>query len=158
MPADSDPHAPGSGTVTLPHTWRPLGTRLAGLFFFGLLVLVSALAWISLGDLRGRFSTASTAIVLLIYLALALVVHSLVRCRVVADQGTLTVVNGYRTHRFAWPELVTVTMPEGAPWAVLDLADGTAVGLLAVQASDGDRARDAVRALRALIERQSSVG
>jgi len=149
MPAASDPRA------TLPRTWRPLGTRLAGLFFFGVLVLVSAIAWLSLGDLRGRFSTASTVIVLLIYVAMGVVVHSLVRCRVEATERGLTVVNGYRTRQFTWPELVAVTMPEGAPWAVLDLADGTAVSVLAVQASDGERARDAVRSLRELIERET---
>jgi hypothetical protein len=44
-------------------------------------------------------------------------------------------------------------MPPGAPWVTLDLADGTAVPAMGIQASDGGRARLALRELRALIER-----
>jgi hypothetical protein len=44
-----------------------------------------------------------------------------------------------------------VHLPPGAPWVVLDLADGTSVSALGIQASDGARAHQAVRQLRALI-------
>ena len=44
-------------------------------------------------------------------------------------------------------------LPEGAPWATLDLADGTTISAMAFQGSDGRRAVDGVRAVRALIDR-----
>ena len=65
----------------------------------------------------------------------------------------------YRGHGYSdtliyeWAQIVAVRLPQGAPWATLDLADGTTVSVLAIQGSDGDRARDAVRALRSLIDR-----
>ena len=39
----------------LPHTWRPLGVRLAMVFFGGLLLVVCVAAWIAIGpEVRGR--------------------------------------------------------------------------------------------------------
>ena len=68
-----------------------------------------------------------------------------------AEQG-LTVVNGYRTHQFAWGQVVSVTLRPGNPWAVLDLSDGTTRAAMGIQGSDGARARRQTRELRALIE------
>ena len=49
MPADSE-----SGGVPLPHTWRPLGVRLAAVIFGGALLVVCAMAWIGFDDeIRG---------------------------------------------------------------------------------------------------------
>jgi hypothetical protein len=61
------------------------------------------------------------------------------------------VVNGYRRRQFAWEEVLAIHLPPGAPWVTLDLADGTAVPAMGIQASDGGRAKAAVRELRALI-------
>ena len=49
-------------------------------------------------------------------------------------------------------------MPPGAPWATLDLADGTTVPVMGIQGSDGQRARRAVRDLRTLVEASSGTG
>ena len=62
-------------------------------------------------------------------------------------------VNGYKRHVYDWAQVVAVRLPQGAPWATLDLADGTTMSVLAIQGSDGDRARAAVRGLRTLIDR-----
>jgi hypothetical protein len=80
-----------------------------------------------------------------------LVWFALVRSRVVAEKDRLIVVNGYRTHVYEWAEVVSITLVRGAPWATLDLSDGTTMSALAIQGSDGDRARVAVRQLRALL-------
>ena len=53
--------------------------------------------------------------------------YALVRSRVVAEKDRLVVVNGYRRHEYDWAEIVAVHLPPGAPWATLDLADGTTV-------------------------------
>jgi hypothetical protein len=73
------------------------------------------------------------------------------RSRVVAERDRLVVVNGYRRHEYSWPEVLAVHLPPGAPWAVLDLADGTSAPAMGIQGSDGGRARLAVRQLRTLL-------
>jgi hypothetical protein len=78
--------------------------------------------------------------------------HALSRSRVVARESGLTVVNGYRTRRFEWNEVLGVTLRPGSPWAVLDIADGTTVAAMGIQGSDGPRAQAQVRRLRALVE------
>ncbi len=78
--------------------------------------------------------------------------HALARCRVDADEGGLTVVNGYRSHRLDWNQVVAVTLRPGNPWAVLDLSDGTTRSALGIQGSDGARAQRQVRQLRALVD------
>ena len=72
--------------------------------------------------------------------------------RVDAEIDRLIVVNGYRRHEFEWAEIVGVHLPPGAPWVTLDLADGNTASAMGIQGSDGERARTAVRALRALVD------
>jgi hypothetical protein len=78
-----------------------------------------------------------------------------VRSRVTAAPDGLTVVNGYRRRDLDWAQVLGVSLRRGAPWAGLDLSDGTTISVLAIQGSDGARAVTAVRALRALIEERS---
>ena len=80
---------------------------------------------------------------------------ALARSRLVAREDGLTVVNGYRSRRFAWAEVVQVTLRPGSPWAVLDVADGTTVAAMGIQGSDGSRATAQVRRLRTLIAQHS---
>ena len=80
---------------------------------------------------------------------------ALVRSRVVAEAERLVVVNGYRRREYEWAQVVAVHLPPGAPWVTLDLADGTTVAAMGIQGSDGDRARKAVRQLRALADQQT---
>lgn len=149
MPAASDP-----ATVSLPHTWRPLGVRLAVLFFGGMLVLVCAFAWFGFDpSVRARFTLFQRSTIVVLGLCYAAVGYALARSRVVAQETGLVVVNGYRKHVYDWAQVVAIRLPTGAPWATLDLADGTTVSVLAIQQTDGDRARGAVRGLRALIDR-----
>jgi hypothetical protein len=140
--------------VALPHTWRPLGVRLAVLFFGGMLVVICAFAWFGFDpSVRARFTFFQRSTLVALGLLYAAVGHALARSRVVAEETGLTVVNGYKRHVYDWAQVVAVRLPQGAPWATLDLADGTTVSVLAIQGSDGDRARQAVRGLRALIDR-----
>ena len=71
-----------------------------------------------------------------------------------AEMEELVVVNGFRTRELEWEEVVAIHLPDGAPWATLDLADGTTISAMAFQGSDGRVARDGVRQLRALINRE----
>jgi hypothetical protein len=144
----------GSDAPPLPHTWRPLGVRLAMLFFGGLLLLLCAFAWFGFdAETRARFTLLQRTTLVALALLAGSVCYALVRSRVTASEAGLTVVNGYRRRDYEWAEVVAIHLPQGAPWATLDLADGTTAAVMALQGSDGDRARVAVRQLRALIDR-----
>jgi Bacterial PH domain len=158
MPAVSDASGPsGTSGPALPHTWRPLGVRLALLFFGGLLAVVCVAGWIAVGaDVRSRVTVYQRGTMVLIAAMAAAVAWGLVRCRVTARESGIEIVNGYRRHAYEWPEVLAVRMPRGAPFATLDLADGTNAMAMGIQSADGDRARVAVRELRELVERISA--
>lgn len=136
----------------LPHTWRPFGVRMAGIVFGAGLAIVLAGAWISFPErVKDEFNLWQRLTTLALLGLFAAAEYGLMRCRAVATDEGLTVVNGYTRHDLAWAQVVAVHMPPGAPWAVLDLDDGTTCSVMAIQGSDGARARHAVRQLRALL-------
>lgn len=129
--------------------------RLAVIFFGGLLVLVCAFAWFGFPqEVRDRFTLFQRATLVAIGSLVAGAGWALARSRVVAEPGRLVVVNGFRRREWEWPEVVAIRLPRGAPWATLDLADGTSSSVMALQSTDGDRASAAVRELRGLLERR----
>jgi GNAT superfamily N-acetyltransferase len=149
MPAGSEP-----GLVPLPHTWRPLGPRVAALVAGGVLLVIMAFLWVGFDDeTRAAVTPFQRGTVIAFALLAGAVVHALARSRAVADTDGLVVVNGYRRHHYAWEQIVAARMPPGAPWVTLDLADGTTGSVMAIQGSDGERARRALRELRALVDR-----
>ena len=148
MPAASEAGGPGPA---LPQTFRPLGPRIVGAVLALGLVVVCAAAWISFGpEVRARFTTLQRATLLILGGLGFGSMFALVRSRVVAERQRLVVVNGFRRRVLAWEQVVGVQLPPGAPWAVLDLSDGTTVAAMGIQGSDGERARRAARQLRAL--------
>jgi hypothetical protein len=142
--------------VPLPHTWRPYGVRIAGSVLGGLLLVLVIVVWIALGDdLRGRF-TVLQRVTLVGFGVLGFAAwYALVRSRVSADEHGLTVVNGYRRRAFEWSQVVAVNLRRGAPWAGVDLSDGTSIPVMGIQGSDGQRAVRAVRELRRLVAEHS---
>jgi hypothetical protein len=148
------PGSDGPSLVALPHTWRPLGVRLAGIVFGGALLVVCVVAWFSFdAETRAKFTFFQRSTLVFLGLLAFSVWFALVRSRVVAEEERLVVVNGYKRHEFEWAEVVAVHLPPGAPWVTLDLSDGTTATALGIQGSDGARARLAVRQLRALLDR-----
>ena len=149
MPAGSDPVQ----TPALPHTFRPLGVRIAvtvlGVMLFG----ITALAWLLFPPhIRAEFTVTERATVLLIAAALLASGYALARSRVVARQTGVTVVNGYRSRTLHWNEILTVTLRRGSPWVGMDLSDGTSQAVMGIQGSDGGYAVKQVRMLRVLVE------
>ena len=141
----------------LPQTWRPLGTRIVGIVLGLGLFVICAVSWITFGDeTRAKFTPFQRGTVVFFGLLVVAVMYALVRARAEAHRDRLVVVNGYKRREFAWAEIVAVHMPAGAPWATLDLADGTTVAVMGIQGSDGLRARRAVRDLRTLVEASSA--
>jgi hypothetical protein len=157
MPADSDapgqPAQPGRpGLPPLPRTYRPLGPRIVSVVLVLGLAVVCAMAWIGFGaDVRAQFTLFQELTLAFLGLLILACVHALTRSRVQATRDRLVVVNGYRRRDLAWAQIVAVRMPAGAPWARLDLADGSEISAMGIQGSDGLRARAAVRELRLLV-------
>lgn len=155
MPADSD-RAAAPALPSLPHTWRPFGVRMAGTVLGVGLLVVCGLAWVGFDDeTQAKFTGFQRGTVIALGLFAFTLWFALVRSRVVAEAERLVVVNGYRRKEFAWAQLVGVHLPPGAPWATIDLTDGTTVAAMALQGSDGARAKTAVRQLRAIAEQQT---
>ena len=102
------------------------------------------------GDVQ--FRTADQVAFFLLGLLLAGAVMLFARARVVADSDGVTVRNPVGLKHVPWGVVRGVRLDRDASWAVLDLHDDETVQLLAVQTSDGDRAVEAVLALRALLE------
>ena len=155
MPAASEPRRPASAVPTpaLPVRFRPLGVRLVSVVVGVLLIVTLFGVWIALPDeVQNGFTVAQWVTFLGMVVAVLAIGHALARCRVDADASGITLVNGYRTHRLDWSEVVAVTLRPGNPWAVLDLSDGTARSALGIQGSDGERARRQTRQLSALID------
>jgi hypothetical protein len=136
-------------------TWRPRRARiipyvLAVAVVAGMIVLAVAMPspW-ALGDRLGLVA---------IGLIVAGILHMLARSRVTADDRGLVIVNGLRTHEYEWAEILGVSMAEGAPWPTLDLADGSTIIAMGIQASDGARADRAVAELTALVHERGEAG
>lgn len=151
MPADSERVLPA-----LPHTWRPLGVRVAVVGLGLVLVVVCAAAWFGFDQsVRDRVSLLQRATLLAFAIGGGVCGWALCRARVTAEMESLVVVNGFRRREFEWEEVLSVHLPPGAPWATLDLADGTTISAMAFQGSDGRRAQDDVRQLRSLLDRRT---
>ncbi|MEJ7832735.1 MAG: PH domain-containing protein [Nocardioides sp.] len=154
MPADSEPTRAAGDLVALPHTWRPLGPRIAGAVAGGALLVISLFLWLGFDEeTRASITPFQRGTVVFIGLLGFAVLYALIRSRVEAEMDGLVVVNGYHRHRYDWAEIVAVHLPPGAPWVTLDLADGATASVMGIQGSDGARARIAARQLRALVDR-----
>jgi hypothetical protein len=158
MPADSDPGHPDrperaqqSDLPELPRTYRPLGPRIVATVLVVGLLVVCVTAWFAFPpETRDAFTLFQRITMAAITLGVLACVHALTRSRVEATADRLVVVNGYRRRDLDWAQVVAVRLPPGAPWARLDLTDGSEISAMGIQGSDGARARLAVRELRRL--------
>jgi Bacterial PH domain len=148
--------AAGSGpptTVRLPHTFRPLGVRVAIGLLGTLLAVVALVMWFALPvEIREQFTALQLLTILGFGAMFYAAGYALARSRVVAREDGVTVVNGYRKRSYEWNEVLAIALRPGSPWAVVDLSDGTSIAAMGIQGSDGSRARRQVRQLRALVD------
>src|SRR3954447_695785 len=147
-------------TLDLPRTWRPFGARIMLTVLGGLLLVLVVGVWFAWGsDVRARFTIGQRGTLVLFGVLGFAVWFALMRSRVTADTDGVTVVNGYRRRVFEWSQVVAVNLRRGAPWAGLDLSDGTSISMIAIQGSDGTsssmiaiQGSDGQRAVRAVQE------
>ena len=137
-------------------TWRPFGARLMATVLGAMLLVLVLVVWLTWSDhVRAAFTFGQRATLFLLGLGAFACWFAIMRSRVTADENGMTVVNGYRRRAFEWSQVVAINLRRGAPWAGVDLSDGTSVSLFAIQGSDGQRAIRAVRELRALVEKHT---
>ncbi|WP_033296149.1 PH domain-containing protein [Amycolatopsis jejuensis] len=96
------------------------------------------------------FETADQVAMIGIGVLLAAGTMLFANARVRADATGIEVRNVLVTRRFPWDQVLSVSFPDGASWARLELPDDEYFSVMAVQAVDRDRAVEAVRALRRL--------
>lgn len=142
--------------VTLPRRYRPLGARMAAGVAAFVLIASIGFVWVMLpADARATFGLSERLTLLVVFGAAVAALNALFRTSATADEQGLTVKNGYKRHRYEWPEVVQISLSVNRPWALLDLADGETLSILAIQISDGDRAVRATRELAAVIAQHS---
>lgn len=141
----------------LPWRYRPLGARLAVGVMAPVLLGTIAFVFASMpASVRGQFSPLQV-VMLLFFLGVGLAAMlGVFRTAVRADERGLTIVNVYRVRRLEWAQILTVGLRPGDPWAVLDTGDGMTVKVMAIQGSDGARARRATTQLRRLVDQHTT--
>ncbi|HNM96867.1 MAG TPA: PH domain-containing protein [Marmoricola sp.] len=145
MPADFDTR-----------TWRPTGARFAGLAAMLAIVLMCGVVWVAWGPrIQGYFNTGQRLTIIGLFLMLFAAWWAVARSRLTADPSGVTVVNGYRTRRFEWAQVVDARLRHGAPWAEMDLSDGTTVVVFGVQSADGSSAHKAMKDFRGMLAAHS---
>lgn len=142
----------------LPRTWRPLGVRLAVVFFGVMLAVVFLAAWFGFSqETRDTYTPFQLGTLVVMVLGGAAVGFGVARARVDATDEGVVVVNGFRRHEVSWREIEWIRLPSGAPWARMRLTDGTTVSLTALQGSDGARATGGVAELQTLLEERRAL-
>ncbi|HEY8479897.1 MAG TPA: PH domain-containing protein [Spirillospora sp.] len=128
--------------------WRPRATRIVAYATAGVIMLVVIVLAVAVAP---QFTLSDRLLIVAFGAFVAWILHMLARCRVVADETGLTVVNPFRTRRLAWPEVLDVTMAEGDPWPTLDLADGTTMSAMGINGAEKSRAARQLAELKALV-------
>lgn len=117
------------------------------------LVLVFGVVAVSLRSASAGqvFGLGDQVAMFVLGLLLAGCVLLLTRARVEADETGIRVRNVVGETVLPWQVVRAVRLDDGNAWASLDLQDDDSVSLLAVQTNDGERAVEAVLALRRLL-------
>ena len=143
-------------TLEAPFVFRPRRLRRVCWAIAVVVVVLFTLVAIGLGggpegELKFRLADQAAFIGLSLLIAAGVLVFT--RAQVSADASGVRVRNAFRETALPWAVVVDVRLDDNNPWAYLDLQDDDTVAVLAIQANDGQLARDAVRELRGLLER-----
>jgi len=114
-------------------------------------VVLTALAVALPHDGPGAFQWPDRLGVLVMAALIGWLMSRYARIEAIPSEAGLAVRNLFYTRQLAWAQIVAVRFDDGAPWVVLDLADGDTLSLLAIQRADGARAVEAARRLATLV-------
>ena len=110
------------------------------------------------GSTGVRFGASDQVSIAAIGVVLAIAALLSVRARVIADADGVEVRNLMFGQKVPWSVIRSVSFPDGAPWARLELPQDEYVPIVAIQAIDGERAVVAMRELRALHRKYTESG
>jgi hypothetical protein len=132
----------------LPVVWRPRRTRIiAYTMAVVIMMVVAGLAVV----MPPSWSVPDRVGFALFGVLVCFLLHLVGRPQAIADENGLTVVNSLRTHRYEWAEVLRVNYTEGSPWPVIDLSDGSSVGVMGIQGTERARSARALAELRVLL-------
>jgi PH (Pleckstrin Homology) domain-containing protein len=115
------------------------------------LIAVFVVIWLRFSQQsRDSFTLFQRLTLLVIFGVMLWILYRMASVRVAAYDDGLAVRNVFRSYRFGWNEVQRLRFSPGDPWLQLFDAGGNRVGVLAVQASDGDRASRAAKELAAV--------
>lgn len=115
------------------------------------LVAVFGVIWFRLSDdARGTFSLFQRLTLLAFFGAILWILYRMGTVRVSAYDDELRVRNVFRSYRYGWNDVKALRFKAGDPWLQLFDAEGNRLGILAVQASEGERASRAAKELAAV--------
>lgn len=83
---------------------------------------------------------------------IALAMWRFASLRATASPSGIVVRNVLLTRTLTWAQVASVRFSGGDPWVVLDLRDGGQLAVMAIQKTDGPRARAAAQRLVALVQ------
>jgi Bacterial PH domain len=105
------------------------------------LVAVVVFLWLMLPpSVQDDFDWVQRVTIVAVFVGILVGLYALFRTAARADEVGLTIRNGYRRHHYEWAEIVAISLTPNRPWALIDLADGSTVSVMALQTADGDRA------------------
>jgi hypothetical protein len=131
-------------------SYRPLGSLVVAVLAGVCLTTVLAVMWFAFDDSVRESITAVEEATLLLFLAAALIMlYGIARTRVAYDDDGMRVRNGFREHELTWTQVDEMRLDPGMAWVTVRTDDGRRMYVMAVQASDGDRAVAQLRQMRA---------
>ncbi len=140
-------------SASFPVTFRPRAVRTWGYIVAGVFALACLVMALTLPLVIHRVLDSLGFVVLALLVGWFCHRHASVEVR--AESSQVLIRNAFSSRRFAWPELIGVSFPEGDPWAHVDLADGDTYAVMAFQRADGARGVEMARELNALIDTHS---
>jgi hypothetical protein len=146
----TEPSSPGPAPVrAVPRRMRQACALAAAVVVVGMLYVAFTLRSSSTGVVA--FGTVDQVAVAGIGLVVAAGLLFLGRSSVEAGAAGIRFRNVVLQHELPWAAVRAVVFERKSPWASLELRNGDAVALFAIQAVDKGRAADAVEGLRALL-------
>lgn len=127
------------------HTWRSVRGRRAALIAAFVVLVGAALLGAAM---PAPFQGGDKLAVALLGVPVAGVLLLLARPSITATADGVVVRNLVGTHRLDWAEVVAIRLGRDDSWALIDVADGTALPVMALQSADGARTAEALADLR----------
>lgn len=137
----------------LPRRWRPLRARLVTIPFA---VAVAAADCLVAALLPPPWTVGDRVGLSVLGVLIASVLLLLARPLLSADERGLVVRNLLSTRRLAWAEVISIGVGRDDSWAFIDVTDGSALPVMALQVVDARRTKRALDEVRALLAARES--